>query len=261
MRSSTVRSFQQASLAVAVLACTTVSVAASPIATLIGPTNPYLSFADSPFAGGAFDYFHLEDLEDGLFNSPGVSATEHIVAGHLTDSFSDVDSVDADDGAIDGSGLNGHSMWVGNRFSPAITLIFSGAALGNLPTHVGLAWTDGINDVQFEAFDPFHASLGVINASPAGVAYNGDTAEDTFFGVIYSGGISHFTITSGLGGGQSGIEIDHIQYGYGSSGPAVPEPATYAMAAMALLGFGVIAWRRRGRSMTAGRLHPDVKSP
>ncbi|ARO87701.1 hypothetical protein EBAPG3_007895 [Nitrosospira lacus] len=30
----------------------------------IGPT-PYFSFADSPFATTPFDYFHLENFEDG----------------------------------------------------------------------------------------------------------------------------------------------------------------------------------------------------
>ena len=40
----------------------------------LGP-SPYLSFADSPFNGGSFSYFHLEDFEDGSLNTPGVTAS------------------------------------------------------------------------------------------------------------------------------------------------------------------------------------------
>jgi hypothetical protein len=37
--------------------------------------SPYLSFVDSPFAGGIYQYFYLEDFEDGALNTPGVSAS------------------------------------------------------------------------------------------------------------------------------------------------------------------------------------------
>jgi hypothetical protein len=36
--------------------------------------SPYLGFSDSPFKGGAFRYFHLEDFEDGALNTRGVWA-------------------------------------------------------------------------------------------------------------------------------------------------------------------------------------------
>ena len=44
------------------------------IAESLGP-SAYLEFADSPFSSLSFDYFYLEDFEDGLFNVPGVTAT------------------------------------------------------------------------------------------------------------------------------------------------------------------------------------------
>ena len=75
-------------------------------ASLIGPT-PYSSFADSPFAGGSFSWFYVEDFEDGLINTPGVSVsplTSAMAVGGYTD------SVDGDDGVIDGSGSGGHSL-------------------------------------------------------------------------------------------------------------------------------------------------------
>lgn len=55
----------------AFLATSAVSVAQ---ATLIGP-SPYLSSADSPFSPlTGFTYFSLENFEDHLLNTPGVTA-------------------------------------------------------------------------------------------------------------------------------------------------------------------------------------------
>lgn len=126
-------------------------------AQLLGPT-PYLSLADSPFAGGSFAYFHLENFEDGLLNTPGVSAAIGTVSGPgaLTD------SVDADDGAIDGFGTGG-SVLYSNFATSAFSFTFNASALGGLlPTHAGIVWTDvgqvssgtrGFGGVSFEAFD------------------------------------------------------------------------------------------------------------
>src|SRR5262245_49589581 len=108
-------------------------------AIFFGP-SPYLAFdntlpgagtAISAFSGLGFSYFYLETFEDGLLNTPGVTGTGGAVAGPggITD------SVDADDGVIDGLGRDGHSYFgsgsVGVRFD------FSSAALGSLPTHAG----------------------------------------------------------------------------------------------------------------------------
>src|SRR5258705_12020261 len=105
--------------------------------TFIGPT-PYLSKNDSPFltsinAGTTF----LETFESGALTTPGVtiSGGSVIGPGGLTD------SVDADDGAIDGSGTNGHSVF--GAGTPGITFTFDATVLGHLPTQVGIVWTDG----------------------------------------------------------------------------------------------------------------------
>lgn len=173
----------------------------------LGPT-PYLSQADSPFnadiiSGGTF----LADFEDGLLNTPGVSAS----AGGVTSVVFGRglhDSVDADDGVIDGSGSNGDSFfsWSG---STGITFSFDASILGS-PTHAGLVWTDGVGTTLFEAFGPDGVSLGTIG--PVAIAdntHNGATAEDHFFGVINASGISSIKISNTSGG----IEIDHLQYG------------------------------------------------
>src|SRR5437660_5467467 len=75
-------------------------------AALIGPSGgtglsgEYARASDSPFAGGSFSWFYLEDFEDHLFNTPGASAS----AGGVTSVVfgpSIHDSVDFDDGVLD----------------------------------------------------------------------------------------------------------------------------------------------------------------
>src|SRR5439155_22008528 len=111
-------------------------------AAFAGSTNgpkPYTSFNDSPLKGVDFSggYFHLEDFEDLLLNTPGVTASagDPFGPGGLTD------SVNADDGTIDGSGTNGHSFFSGSG-SAGITFTLNKAVLGSLPTHAGIVWTD-----------------------------------------------------------------------------------------------------------------------
>ncbi len=132
-------------------------------AVLLGPpggsglSGEYARFSDSPFSGGSFAYFHLEDFEDHLFNVPGVSAS----AGGVTSVVfgpSIHDSVDLDDGMLDGSGLKGDSFFFG-RGSTGITFTFDSTVLGALPTHSGIVWTDGGGSTTFEAFDSNGISL------------------------------------------------------------------------------------------------------
>src|SRR5262245_59247501 len=166
-------------------------------ADILGPT-PYLSFADSPFNGGSFSSFFLEDFEDGALNTPGVTASAGwsvLGPGAFTD------SVDGDDGAIDGAGTRGHSFFSNGTQS---SLTFNAAALGGaLPAAAGIVWTDvgdvtsgapGFGSVSFSATDGLGNPLGSIgtftlgDGSALGSAPGG-TAEDRFFGVTNAGGI------------------------------------------------------------------------
>ncbi|MDZ7412954.1 MAG: PEP-CTERM sorting domain-containing protein [candidate division KSB1 bacterium] len=174
------------------------------------------------------------------------------------------DSVDADDGVIDGSGLRGDSF-----FSPSgaagVRFNFNAAVLGSLPTHAGLVWTDGAGQVTFQAFGPDGAGqvtfqafgpggnlLGTIGpTSQPGVSpdnsVNGETAEDRFFGVTDAGGISALFISNSAGG----IEVDHLQFGLAAPPQVVPEPSTLALlglGAAALLGYSY----RRKRACAVG---------
>lgn len=173
---------------------------------LIGPL-PYLSTADSPFATLGLTTFHLEDFEDGLVNTPGLSADTASFGG---DFGALVDSVDGDDDVIDGACPFGscNSLFGGGQ----ITLTFDAEVLGGLPTHVGGVWTDGGTacDVTFEAFDENGASLGSITAPALGDDSNlGTVGEDRFFGIYAPGGVKSMRLSNSSGG----TEIDHVQYG------------------------------------------------
>ncbi len=206
-----------------------------------GPT-PYTDFADSPFAAnGSFQYFFVEDFEDGLLNAPGLIANGGIVIGDLGLASPYVDSIDSDDGVIDGSGSNGHSLWTGkidgepplgrNEF----VFAFEENVLGSLPTHAGVVWTDVIDTangsfsdlVSFEAFDAEGSSLGVIG--PVLVGGDGSrmglTGEDRFFGAYHSAGISVIHIQSS---NSPNWEIDHVQYGFFR----IPEPSALLLIAI-----------------------------
>jgi hypothetical protein len=209
------------------------AVAASPAANL-GPT-PYLSFADSPLNGGAFTYFHLETFESGALVVPGVSVSSGAVVlgpSPLTD------SVDADDGSIDGSGTGGHTLFSSGALSTFV-FTFNAAALGGqLPTHVGIVWTDvgnaagvnGVGAVTFEAFAPGNVSLGVSGPFILGDgSAAGGTAEDRFFGAINAGGIQSFQISVG---NSTDWEVDHLQFGLA----AVPESSTWLLAMAGVIG-------------------------
>lgn len=212
--------------------------------TLLGP-SVYTSFTNSPFNGGTFSYFHLENFETGSLTVPGVSAS----AGTVIGPGALVDSVDGDDGVIDGFGQNGRSFFQNN--GPAgIQFTFSSVTLGQLPTHVGIVWTDGNNNIRFEAFDGANNSLGFLTGSHAQGGFTGETAEDRFYGIISAGGIGSIFIQSGVPSGGGGLEVDHLQYGFA----AVPEPTTLILASSSVLAAGIILQRRtRGKRKVANR--------
>lgn len=194
--------------------------------TFFGPT-PYLSTANSPFlADLSAGNMYFDNFECGAVVVPGVTLSAGTV---IPPGFEgSIDSVDADDGAIDGSGLGGHSLFSGDG-GAGITITFSQATLGGFPTQVGIVWTDGGGTTTFEAFDALGASLGTVGpVAIADASNSGETAEDRFFGVIFAGGISAIRVSNTAGG----IELDHLQYGLydvGKVGCGVPTPVPTAL--------------------------------
>ena len=198
-------------------------------ADYIGP-QPYLDFnataagaAVSPFANlPDFEYFYLEDFEDEALNTPGASLLES--EDDLSGSFAFSDSVDGDDGQIDGEANGTLSLFSGFS-TETFTFVFSENQLGNLPTHAGIVWTDIgrnnggtpfpsnlIDNVYFEAFDSSGASLGIHGPFSLGdESISRTTDEDRFFGVFNAGGISSIKISMP---GKNNWEVDHLQYGF-----------------------------------------------
>ncbi len=205
-------------------------------AEFLFPGTSYLQASDSPFYEVLPSYY-LETFEDGSLNTPGVSV-DH---GAIADPSIFTDSVDADDGAIDGYGRAGW-CWYYYTAITGLTFTFNAGPLGGrLPTHAGLVWTDGYyvnSSWTFEAFGPDGASLGTLTRNGfADGNYEGGTAEDRFFGVINLAGVSKIKINGSMMGG---LEVDHVQYG-----SAVPLPGSLLLLGSGLLGLGLLG--RRGR--------------
>lgn len=210
-----------------------------------GPAS-YREFNDSPFSGidfsGAGNYFYLENFEDGNLNTPGVSLTSG--SPNVLGSAPLTDSVDGDDGSIDGNGNNGRSLYSnGNK---VLRFVFDASVLGRLPSHVGIVWTDvgfvdrtdpdGFGDVIFKAFGASNELLAEIIADDLGDGlFGGQTDEDRFFGVKYKPGISAIEISMP---NSDDWEVDHLQYGH------VPTPALLP----GLMGMGIAALRKRQAS-------------
>lgn len=179
--------------------------AVAPTPFFLGPT-PYLTAADAPWRPADFTAFVLEDFEDGTLDAPGLTASAYMLSS--TFGPSRIDSVDGDDGAVNGACGGCEALWAGGT----VTFTFSPTEPGGLPTAVGLVWTDGGpgSTVVFEAFAADGAPLGsVTGAGFADDSNDGGTAEDRFFGVRYSGGVGSIRVGNTTGG----IEIDHLQYG------------------------------------------------
>ena len=158
-----------------------------------GPV-PYLSSADTP-AGFALGPTFIEDFEDRVIDRRlTTSTTTIIVPGSITD------SVDADDGVIDGFGNGGTSLFGSN-----VRIDFTAP----LPHSAGMVWTDGgMGEVTFEAFGPSGESLGTVGPVTLGDAsISGTTAEDRFFGARDAAGISAIQFHA-----TNVMEIDHVQW-------------------------------------------------
>ena len=230
------------SLCSGILALAFISVAGA-ATTSFGPT-PYLQFGDAPDDFLCPDCIAwVEDFELGTVD-PFLSIDNGEIL--MPNAFSGVmnsvtDSVDGDDGVIDGWGNAGYS-WFTGADSPddnQVTVTFESPVKS-----AGLVFTDGprvSTMVTLEAFDMGGNSLGFINGGDlADDFFTGETEEDSFMGFMDTDAqISSITLSVDAG---VGIEIDHIYWQ--EDCVVVPEPATQAMCFMAILGLAGVRRRR-----------------
>jgi len=223
--------------------CLVLAGTAAAQATFVGPV-PYTSQASTPAGFYAPDAaVALEDFEDCSLDE-GLSATAgtpvaNAAGSGCTGYFGVIDSVDADDGVIDGSGSNGRSFFSASG-SSGITLTFPYTVEA-----AGAVWTDGEGLVTFEAFGPGMISLGTVGPDAlADGMVTGETAEDRFYGVRDAGGIVAIKLSNAGGG----IEIDHVQFERAVATPGLgAEAGLVAFLLMATLGAAVL----RKRSVAA----------
>ena len=195
----------------------------------------YRGVGDSAFAG--LDEFYLEDFEDGLLNTPNVSAPDGFVK-----TTGDVRSVDGDDGVIDGISKS-FGAFASNLPIPAFHIFnFVPDEFGRYPNFVGIAVTHEFNlRNPIDSFSAISGSGGnlpnsqdFLVADLVGASGDlGNVEHAPFVGLYWSEGISRFAVSRAL-------QVDHLQYSY-----AVPEPG------VALFGaWFVLYWfRRRKRTM------------
>jgi hypothetical protein len=207
---------------------------AASAATFFFTGTPYRSAADIPsgfYATGTPSL--LENFESGTLHS-SLQASRGSVIG-FANFGSQVDSVDGDDGLVNGTISTGRS-WFADPGSTGVRFTFLGTVL---PTAFGLVWTDGGGAVTFSAVAADGSSLGSITRSGfPDNSFFGTVFEDRFFGVTSPGGIRSIFVSNSSGG----IEIDHVQYG--DALLAVPVPAAGWLMLTGIA--GLLAFRRRG---------------
>lgn len=176
---------------------------------------PYKSFDDSGLkALGDYWPLGLERFEAGKISVPGLTISPGFV---LCDSLY-IDSVDEDDGSIDGYGREGCTWYVN---APKVTVSFDKETLGYYPTSVGIAWTDigggsprdGYGKIRFAVYDEIGTMVGerLYEEEVGDGQRTGETAEDRLVLVTWYGGIGAVSMTVET---SSDWELDHVQWVY-----------------------------------------------
>lgn len=217
------------------------------LAQSYGPT-PYLQLSDSPLLDRPHDYFHVETMEDGLINTPGLTVSGSIggIFGPPTSWVDSVDEEDSPGSTLDGSGTDGFSL----VFGDVLRMEFNAAALGGrLPTEFGIVWTDGNSA---EHFLRLYDADGNVLTTVSGLFSNeggfiGSSSEDRFIG--YRGLLPIAAAEFWSGGDDTpGIEVDHIQYGIATRFD-LPEASTVALPGF-LVAATAIHFHRKYRKST-----------
>jgi hypothetical protein len=195
--------------------------------TIYLPPSPYFSLADSPFVDLNEGTFIFEDFEDGSLDLPvGVVG----YPGLIMEPSPLTDSVDGDDGIVDGSGSEGKSyrptfISVGFTNPPTYLteyrLSFTSTEPGGLPTAVGLVVTDGLpgSTIVVSVDDRNGLNTFVLYNMNFDMDSSGSTFEDRFIGVTNPLGMREVRFGHHWRGfpHEARFEIDHLQF-------IIPEP-------------------------------------
>ena len=221
--------------------CCCLTAVAAHAATIHGPT-PYVDLTDTPdgvFSVGPNDSLHVENFEDP--NGPweecfSIDVGERIGPKFVSgDNIPVTDSVDSDDGAIDGDGTMGSSWFANSR---SLTISFDS------PTKAaGFVFTDtdtSATMISISAYGVDGAELirQDFDTSFVDDVFTGTTVDDRFFGITAMGSDLIAKVKVAIDRG-TGIEIDHVQFI-----KTVPEPSALALVGIGLLGLGGLRRRR-----------------
>lgn len=197
----------------------------------------YRSSSDSPFPITSRGFF-LENFEDGQLNSPGVTPginnRGYPRALHITVAGQG-ESVDGDDGSIDGEGTFGRSVrseggvQSEDTFSSNISLMFDSNDLeGALPDYFGFVLTAAPLSIQNVTIELLGDSRQLYHATiDEPILSQNSGTDDVFYGVFVPESISQVSINIMQARAMSDklppapFEIDHVQYGI-----TIPEPSS-----------------------------------
>jgi hypothetical protein len=216
----------------------------------IGPI-PYRSAADSPFnLNGLGTTFFIEDFEDDI---PAPGLEPEVASWPLGPLRIGGNSVDADDGVLDGLDSGGYSSFaysleacVGSACTFRFHWNFDAMAFGRYPTAMGFVLT-----ANSEATGKLRV-YGLGNGGPEDATFDisgivsaaFDATDDLFIGVVNPLGIFDFTfeqLRQPIPGATFGnARYDHLQYGI-----YVPEPTFIGH--LAISSVLLLALRRRKR--------------
>ncbi len=228
--------------------CFSVSLSRAADIALYCPPTPYRSVADNPFrAGITAGTMFLEDFEDGRANTPYLYEGEDILLGGRNTIgvtqflVGENNSVDGDDGSLDGADLLGVG-WMG-LFSGGsrISFVFEPRVLADgrrqFPTYFGFAITAGMgSDETGVSFTDENENLlgGFRLPREALLEYQAGqrgVITDRFFAMYVPTGAEIMHIDLGI------YTIDHLTYGWNP----IPEPGVAGLAGLASL--VMLGWR------------------
>jgi hypothetical protein len=204
-------------------------------AATTGVTTLYFSIANSPLNTSSAGYqVNTFEPTSPTLASQGITLTT-VNPSSIVQGF----SVDADDGVIDGSGANGHSLAEPTMANATgATFTFNNVVIGAYPKSAAVAVTayNGANLI----FTVYDTSMNVSATDTlTNVSTSTPTSDDFLFWGSDPAGIGAISVSSNQG--FTFLFLDHIQYDTLNT-ISVPEPGAIATT---LAAAGLLIRRRR----------------